>query len=522
MLKFKLFIMAAGIGSRNTYYPGLHKALLPVENIPAISRIINNVAPNVEIVVAVGYKKEQLISYLQFAHPDRKFTWVEQNPYHGEGVGPAHAVLAAQDHLQCPFIISTCDTVISSKVEHSCPTENWIGVDKSSAVEYACYKNGTLQREIVPPIYIGVAGVADWQSYLSILEHTQTKENTTGFTNYKLVPFNWMDTGSNATYELLDHSTIVPPKDDQAVFIVGKKVVKFWSDSTIAENVWKVATRLGANVEKLNDNMIGYDYIDGTLFSDVTHNVEEVTTKVLDFIRTDGVPKPDNFAELCHEMYEAKTRSRVKQFLEKYPEVDNIKYVNGVSVESIDLYLDKINWKEINETSVASTKYHGDVQPENIIVTPTGDISFIDWRASFGGNTEIGDMYYDLGKLWHDLLVSHQNVLAKKYTVNISENPHGEKVADISIELKDNLIKALKVLPVYCRDNGLDDRKVSQLGAIQYMTIACLYPDPKFATFLFLLSKLCLALWPLQNATDHLLNSIKMKNNNTSEQLAHG
>ncbi len=262
--------MAAGIGSRNTHYPGLLKALLPIENIPAISRILQNVSPDVEIVVAVGYLKDQLISYLNFVYPDRHITFVEQNPYFGQDVGPAHAVLAAKTALDCPFIITTADTIIPSNIQHTCPTEDWIGVDKVGPVTYACIlpETNELTRVSIPPIYIGVAGVANWEAYIAKLEETGSKENTAGFSSYKLVPFNWIDTGSDSTYALLNHSTVVPPKEDQAVFIVNNKVVKFWVDPEMAERVYRVATRLGHKVTKINSHMIGYELIEGTLFTD--------------------------------------------------------------------------------------------------------------------------------------------------------------------------------------------------------------------------------------------------------------
>ena len=275
--KFKLFIMAAGIGSRNTHYPGLHKGLLPIENIPAISRILQNVAVDVEVVVAVGHLKDQLISYLKFAHSDRKFTFVDQIPYRGEGVGPAHAVLAAKAELDCPFIITTCDTIIPTKVQHTCPTEDWIGVDKISPVTYACILPDTQVLTRVPnyPIYIGVAGIADWKKYISKLEETGSKENTDGFSSFKLVPFNWIDSGSDSTYELLNHSVVVPEKPDQAVFLVNNKVVKFWVNPEVAEGVYKVATRLGHDVTKISDNMVGYELVEGTLFTDFFTTCQE-------------------------------------------------------------------------------------------------------------------------------------------------------------------------------------------------------------------------------------------------------
>ena len=59
----KLCILAAGIGSRNDNISGLHKALLPLENRPVISHILDKLNDDIEIVIALGYKSEQIKSY---------------------------------------------------------------------------------------------------------------------------------------------------------------------------------------------------------------------------------------------------------------------------------------------------------------------------------------------------------------------------------------------------------------------------------------------------------------------------
>ena len=61
---FKLCILAAGRGTRNRSITGLHKALLPIENKAVISHIIECVSESTEIIIAVGYKSEQVKSYI--------------------------------------------------------------------------------------------------------------------------------------------------------------------------------------------------------------------------------------------------------------------------------------------------------------------------------------------------------------------------------------------------------------------------------------------------------------------------
>ena len=52
---FKLCILAAGRGTRNSDINGLHKALLPLENKPVISHIIDNFDKEVVIKVKLSY-----------------------------------------------------------------------------------------------------------------------------------------------------------------------------------------------------------------------------------------------------------------------------------------------------------------------------------------------------------------------------------------------------------------------------------------------------------------------------------
>ena len=61
---FKFCILAAGRGTRNNDVKGLHKALLPLENKPIISHIVDKLDKKVEVVIAVGYKSEQIKAYM--------------------------------------------------------------------------------------------------------------------------------------------------------------------------------------------------------------------------------------------------------------------------------------------------------------------------------------------------------------------------------------------------------------------------------------------------------------------------
>ena len=71
--------------------------------------------------------------------------------------------------------------------------------------------------------------------------------------------------------------------------------------------------------------------------------------------------------------------------------------------------------KKLYEKSIP-TAFHGDLQPENILYNSNDDkFTLIDWREGFGNNKEIGDIYYDLSKLYHALLINGNSVLKSMY-----------------------------------------------------------------------------------------------------------
>ena len=77
MSQYKVCIHAAGVGSRmGNVAQYINKAILPVNFKAAISHIIEKFSKDIEIVIAVGHKKETVIDYVELAHPDRPITFV--------------------------------------------------------------------------------------------------------------------------------------------------------------------------------------------------------------------------------------------------------------------------------------------------------------------------------------------------------------------------------------------------------------------------------------------------------------
>ena len=81
--------------------------------------------------------------------------------------------------------------------------------------------------------------------------------------------------------------------------------------------------------------------------------------------------------------------------------------------------LNKIDWDWFYEKSIPS-HFHGDLQPENILYDTNNDkFVLIDWRQRFGNDSEFGDIYYDLGKLYHDIMINGQSILKDMFSYTI-------------------------------------------------------------------------------------------------------
>ena len=145
--------------------------------------------------------------------------------------------------------------------------------------------------------------------------------------------------------------------------------------------------------------------------------------------------------------------------------------------------MDNIDWEKISNGKAVN--FHGDLHFENILFAKT-KFMFLDWRQDFSGRLDVGDIYYDLAKIMHGILVSHQKVIKNEYNYN-----QGYKYSKISISLTSKYRKILKEYVDWILLKNFDLKKVIQLTALIYLNIAPLHHYP-YSVFLFKLGKLLL------------------------------
>jgi len=512
----KFCILAAGKGTRNNNIVGLHKALLPLENKPVISHIIDRL-DDVEIVIAVGYKSEQIKTYMNLVHSDKNIIYVDVDNFEGVGSGPGYSLLCCKNELQEPFVFTSVDTLVGDDIDLMSIDENWLGispVDKDDSLNY-CLVGGSkyldnLYYGVGESAYIGMAGIYEYKSFWDSLEkhkiikdEYQVIHGFDGLEHMKLINFIWYDTGNNESYantQRVFSNDVVANKSDEVIFVDNGKVVKYFDDPEKSKQRverTKYLNNTCPEVLVVNENMHSYDYVQGELLSNITDEI--LMKKFLDSCQQtlwkEIYINGNRFLDDCEEMYETKTKERVKKLFDS--EFDKVKIINGIEVEPIKDMLDKIDWSEFYQNATPSY-FHGDLQPENIIYDKRKDkFVLIDWRQRFGNSIEIGDVYYDLAKLYHAIMINGQSILKDMFSYNRVDG-------SVSIEfyVKSNLVYFMDIFKEFCDENNYDWDNVELLGILQYFNICTLYDnfkDGRYGNFLFLYGKYLLAKVLLRN-----------------------
>jgi len=153
-------------------------------------------------------------------------------------------------------------------------------------------------------------------------------------------------------------------------------------------------------------------------------------------------------------------------------DVDEI--VNDNKLPPLFSVLNNLDWDWISDGD--ATRFHGDLHFENILINKTNDglpFSLLDWRQNFGGSYKCGDMYYDLAKLYHGLIISHDFINQNFYHYDREMN-----TVYYDFHRKNTNIECEKILEAYVESLHLDWTKVKVITALIFLNIAGLHHYP--------------------------------------------
>ena len=510
MSNYRVCIPTAGIGSRvEQVSGGLNKSLIELNYKPIISHIIDLFPKQKTFVIPVGHKGDLVKQYLRVAHPKKKLLFVNITKYIGKDSGLGLTLIKSKKFLNCPFIFISCDTIVKEKIKT--PNHNWVAYSGRKLPNYRGLKISK-KKKVISFLdknslcssncfnYIGLAGINDYKNFWNILIKNKNKSILEGEfygiknlkKEIKAYKYKWYDTGNqvslNITKNKLEkniHKNILPKSDEKIWFDQGL-VIKYFKNIDIVKKRVNRANQLKGFVPKIikySKNFYSYKEIPGEIMS----KVNDTSVFKLFLSRLEKFHRPvinskniKNYKTICTEFYKEKTLSRIKDFYDKFDINDNEIRINGLKTKKLSILLKEVNWNYICDPIVS--RFHGDLHFENIIFQKKSKkFFFLDWRHEFGRSKNYGDVYYDLAKIMHGLIVSHDQVMKENFYIIKKKN-------NISLGIKRPKIygQYLTIYKKWFSKSKYDLKKVNILTSIIFLNIASLhhYPYSKYLYFL--------------------------------------
>lgn len=518
-MTYTVFIPTAGTGSRLgglTKY--LNKSLVSIENKPTLTRIMDMFPSDTEYVIAVGYKGDIVKEFISLACADKNIKIVDVFPYEGEGSGLGYTISCCKEYLQKPFVFCSCDTLVIESIPSL--DHNWMGWDeRDSKEQYRTLSLGDSDKVVSinekgknlasnPKPYIGLAGIYDYELFWEGMDsdpdmllqgESAGLRNLIKHSTVKAHKFTWFDTG--VTIELQatrrrfhnEGGPNILEKENEAIWFMDDKVIKFSDSKAFIRDRVERAKMLEGFVPQIigyTDHMYSYEYVQGDVMSSCVSlpifkqllNTSKRFWKVKELSEEER----QSFYNSCMKFYKDKTFERVKLFFERFQKKDEATVINNKWCPSVEDMLRQVDWDYVAKGMPG--QFHGDFHFENILYNADkGDFEFLDWRQNFGNSLSTGDIYYDLGKMLHGLIMCHELVAKEEYSISWEQNE-----IKYDFNRKQILVNCENYYYSWLEKNGYDVAKVKLMCALIYLNIAGLHHFP-YSLVLMALGKEMLA-----------------------------
>lgn len=400
--------------------------------------------------------------------------------------------------------------------------------------------------------YIGISFIKDYQDFWAASDINRevfiNGGESIGINNIKNPIYanftsSWIDTGNKRIFEKYKklynqkmEETILE-KPDEAIWFIDDRVIKFHlNEKFIADRIRRVNNMINSKMEDAGfvvPKIIDYDkniyvmerckgvtlskIINPVLFKELIekffNSVDEYSS--YDFIAcqeghiiTDKekdenkkkAEKNDNELKksIFKDFYYNKTIKRINDYCKKFEDTDKDDfYINGLKCKSAISILNKFNWDGFAENCCfLSENFHGDFHLENIMYNEENKkFILLDWRQNFGKSDMIGDINYDVAKMWHSLIVNHNMVKNDLFSIKYIENNsveidiHRTFIDTECEEILDNFI---------CNGERFRYSLCQFITALIFLNIAACHVY-SYSKFLFYLGKYLINKWALTN-----------------------
>ena len=505
-------VPSAGIGSRlDLHTKNFNKSMIQLGDTPVISKVIDSYPSNTKFIVITGYKGDHIEEYLKLVYPKKSIKIVRVKLFDGPGSGLSYSLSQALNHINEPFFFHANDTIFTDNNFYSKIKGDTLFLDKKNCdtMKYATVEFGKDYKKIHNKLnylrkdyynYTGVGFINDYKKFKKIIKNFKINEGELSYfkslnpnnINYRFIK-SWHDIGSKETKEkaenFFQNSKSILPKYDQGIFFKKNRVYKFFTDQEIIKKRYERSKILNPHVPKIikkTKYFYVYKFIDGFVFSKLRNKTSEFL-KLLDWLNNNfwkkkilSKKKLRVFQQKCNSFYYEKSLSRINYLYEKNNINDQIELINNIKTPKISSLFEQIDWREVN--AGVPVNFHGDLHFENIIKNKD-KIILLDWREDFSSIMNYGDIYYDLAKINHGLIIDHSVIKNSKFDVRINKKNINIKF----IQSKENKY-CQKLFFKFLKDKKYSLKKVKILTSLIFLNIAGLHHYP-YSIFLYYLGK---------------------------------
>ena len=114
-------------------------------------------------------------------------------------------------------------------------------------------------------------------------------------------------------------------------------------------------------------------------------------------------------------------------------------------------------------------------------------ITLLDWREGFADIYDYGDIYYDLAKINHGLIIDHSVIKKSQFDIKIEK----KNIKIKFVQSQENK-KCQKLFFKFLKDNNYSILKVKIITSLIFLNIAGLHHYP-YSIFLYYLGKMLLS-----------------------------
>jgi hypothetical protein len=484
----------------------LHKGLLPYNQRPIIYHLVKQIPPEYRLVFLVGHLSTQIRDFVELCFPERQLVFVEVGDYTSTNAGTARSLQEASEILSESFWYTPCDAYFGDELLSLLNESNKDSVFFAASTELVndpyqfClfehqggqitnihFKTSENPQLIANDllVFTGLMFIKNKNEFLGDLRRSGSNEFVLAIqlgSNVRRVD-SWKDFGSPVEYfkHISEYQAFDFSKPNEVTYITETKVIKWWEDSSIPiKKLAKPKNKTGAYPSnlKIQGQFLMYDKIDGeVLYSALS---PDLFRSFLEWLSGFFWTRSNlNISLSIESFYFKKSKQRIEMVRQSLPYPFEETFFDKLGNELLpNRILDDFPW-DLLKQDVIVTNIHGDLQFDNILVGASREFCLIDWRPEFGDEVILGDLYYDLAKLYGGMLIDYSRIKRGEFSFALSD-----KTYSFAFHSCPNFEEITSIFRTFLEMHSLSWRKTILLTSLIFLNMCPLHERP-FSDILF-------------------------------------